>query len=81
MFKKHKDGKATEDGKATDDGKATEAGETDESDDSDSKMIQSTIEKLKDRIYKLDKSYDELINKTHEDNKKRKKKKYKVLKV
>lgn len=46
----------------------------------DSNMIQRTFKKIRDRIDTLDRAYDELFNKIQGDNKKRRKKKYKVLK-
>ena len=92
MFKKHKsssnkdtDKDADKDAdkdkeKETDKDKEKETDKDKDNDTFDFKMVQILFKKLNDRIDKLDKGYDELINKIQNNNKKRIIKKYKVLK-
>ena len=90
MFKKHKsssnkdtDKDADADADADADKDKDKEKETDKDKDNDTfdfKMVQILFKKLNDRIDKLDKGYDELINKIQNNNKKRIIKKYKVLK-
>lgn len=84
MFKKHKSSSNKDTDKDTDkdaDADKDTEKETDKDNDTfDFKMVQILFKKLNDRIDKLDKGYDELINKIQNNNKKRIIKKYKVLK-